>query len=62
MHSTLVSTFLDCAPLVFSPSSHPPETELQLVLTVSSICRTLYGAILQETVGVSIQEAVAEYD
>ncbi|OCH95802.1 hypothetical protein OBBRIDRAFT_871454 [Obba rivulosa] len=50
LHSTLVSTFLDCAPAVFSPGSSPPETELQLVLAVTEICRTLYGAILREAV------------
>ncbi|KAI0756631.1 hypothetical protein C8Q80DRAFT_1093119 [Daedaleopsis nitida] len=49
LHSTLVSTFLDCAPTVFSPSSSPPETELQMVLVVCRICRTLYGRILQDS-------------
>ncbi|KAL7285185.1 hypothetical protein ACG7TL_000278 [Trametes sanguinea] len=32
LHPTLVSTFLDCAPAVFSPSTTPPETETQMVL------------------------------
>ncbi|KZT72744.1 hypothetical protein DAEQUDRAFT_543688 [Daedalea quercina L-15889] len=48
LHPTLVSTFLDCAPTVFSPSSGPPETELQMVQVVGEICRCLYGAILRE--------------
>ncbi|KAI0652243.1 hypothetical protein C8Q79DRAFT_898200 [Trametes meyenii] len=47
LHSTLVSTFLDCAPAVFSPSSTPPEIELQMVLVVCRICRSIYGKILQ---------------
>ncbi|KAI0673507.1 hypothetical protein C8Q78DRAFT_968534 [Trametes maxima] len=49
LHSTLVSTFLDCAPAVFSPSSTPPDTELQMVLVVCRICRSIYGIILQNT-------------
>ncbi|KAI1793922.1 hypothetical protein LXA43DRAFT_884849 [Ganoderma leucocontextum] len=49
LHPTLVSTFLDCAPTVFSPSSSPPETELQMVIVVCRICRTLYGRLLQHT-------------
>ncbi|KAL6304291.1 hypothetical protein BKA93DRAFT_733535 [Sparassis latifolia] len=48
LHPTLVSTFLDSAPAVFSPSSSPTETELQMVLVVSEICRSLYGAILRD--------------
>ncbi|TFY52738.1 hypothetical protein EVJ58_g9842, partial [Rhodofomes roseus] len=48
LHPTLVSTFLDCAPAVFSPSGGPPETELQMVQAVGEICRCLYGAILRE--------------
>ncbi|KAI0931972.1 hypothetical protein AcV5_004663 [Taiwanofungus camphoratus] len=48
LHSTLVSTFLDCAPTVFSPSSGPPETELRMISVIGEICRSLYGAILQE--------------
>ncbi|EMD42224.1 hypothetical protein CERSUDRAFT_110758 [Gelatoporia subvermispora B] len=50
LHSTLVSTFLDCAPTVFAPSSSPSDTELQLVLAVTEICRCLYGAILRDAV------------
>ncbi|KAH9847335.1 hypothetical protein C2E23DRAFT_741971 [Lenzites betulinus] len=49
LHATLVSAFLDCAPTVFSPSSTPPETELQMVLVVCRICRSMYGRILQDT-------------
>ncbi|PIL31596.1 hypothetical protein GSI_06298 [Ganoderma sinense ZZ0214-1] len=49
LHPTLVSTFLDCAPTVFSPSSSPPETELHMVTAVCRICRTLYGRLLQDT-------------
>ena len=49
LHSTLVATFLDCAPSVFSPSTTPPETELQMVLVVCQLCRSLYGRILQDS-------------
>ncbi|KAF9822049.1 hypothetical protein IEO21_00043 [Rhodonia placenta] len=48
LHSTVVSTLLDCAPSVFSPSSVPPERELQMVIVLGEICRTLYGSILRE--------------
>ncbi|KII93209.1 hypothetical protein PLICRDRAFT_101004 [Plicaturopsis crispa FD-325 SS-3] len=47
LHSTLISTFLDCAPQVFSPSTAPPETEVQLVITIAEIARSLYSAIFQ---------------
>ncbi|KAF9044791.1 hypothetical protein BDZ89DRAFT_1058887 [Hymenopellis radicata] len=47
LHSTLVSTFLDCSPVVFSPAGNPPETELQLALAVADISRALYGEILR---------------
>ncbi|KAJ3490534.1 hypothetical protein NLI96_g1373 [Meripilus lineatus] len=43
VHQILISTFLDCAPVVFSPSGNPPETELNLVVAVSEIARCLYG-------------------
>ncbi|KAJ3987492.1 hypothetical protein F5890DRAFT_1497228 [Lentinula detonsa] len=49
LHPTLISIFLDCAPVVFSPSSSPPETEMELVLAVVSITRILYGLIIQES-------------
>ena len=45
LQPTLVSTFLDCAPSVFSPSTIPPETELQLVLSAAEIARELYGNV-----------------
>ncbi|KAF8898661.1 hypothetical protein BD779DRAFT_1666462 [Infundibulicybe gibba] len=47
LHSTLISTFLDCAPTVFPPSSSPPDTELQLISTVAQILGVLYNGILQ---------------
>ncbi|KAG5648058.1 hypothetical protein DXG03_007093 [Asterophora parasitica] len=47
LHSTLISTFLDCAPAVFSPSASPTETQLQLVLSVVQIVQSLYGVIVQ---------------
>lgn len=46
----LVSTFLDCAPSVFSPSTaRAPSTlnvNLELIATVGSVARTLYGAVV----------------
>ncbi|KAJ8494635.1 hypothetical protein ONZ51_g2221 [Trametes cubensis] len=62
LHPTLVSTFLDCAPTVFSPSSSPPETELQMVLVVCRICRSLYGRILQDTAESGRTHGTAEAD
>ncbi|KAL1753301.1 hypothetical protein FB107DRAFT_264484 [Schizophyllum commune] len=47
LHATLVATYLDYAPAVFAPTGTPSETELQLVMTVVEITRTLYGAIFQ---------------
>ncbi|KAH9898031.1 hypothetical protein C8Q73DRAFT_640798 [Cubamyces lactineus] len=62
LHPTLVSTFLDCAPTVFSPSTSPPETELQMVLVVCRICRSLYGRILQDTAESGRTHGTAETD
>ncbi|TFK91694.1 hypothetical protein K466DRAFT_595903 [Polyporus arcularius HHB13444] len=62
VHSTLVSTFLDCAPTVFSPSSSPPETELQMILVVCRICRSLYGRILQDAAEAGTSHQSAEAD
>ncbi|KAM6498183.1 hypothetical protein JOM56_006131 [Amanita muscaria] len=47
LQSILVSTFLDSAPTVFSPSGSPSETSLYLVLAVSQIAQTLYSTLLQ---------------
>ncbi|KAJ7169975.1 hypothetical protein C8R46DRAFT_219616 [Mycena filopes] len=47
LHSTLVSTFLDCAPSVFSPNGSVDETQAKLIVAVAEITRHLYGAILQ---------------
>lgn len=52
LQSTLISTFLDCAPTVFSPTSDPPGSELQLILAVAVISRSLYGAIFQDSTSV----------
>ncbi|KAJ7783892.1 hypothetical protein DFH07DRAFT_874241 [Mycena maculata] len=49
LHSTLVSTFLDCAPSVFSPNGSVDETQAKLIVAVAEITRHLYGAILQST-------------
>ncbi|KAJ7492529.1 hypothetical protein FB451DRAFT_1218647 [Mycena latifolia] len=49
LHSTLVSTFLDCAPSVFSPNGKVDETQAKLIVAVAEIIRHMYGAILQST-------------
>ncbi|KAJ7110117.1 hypothetical protein C8R44DRAFT_634671 [Mycena epipterygia] len=49
LHSTLISTFLDCAPSVFSPNGKVDETQAKLIVAVAEITRHLYGAILQST-------------
>ena len=50
LHSTIIETFLDCAPSVFSPNSTPSETEVDLVLTVAHVVRTLYHVVLPSSV------------
>ncbi|KAF7347752.1 Testis-expressed sequence 10 protein [Mycena venus] len=47
LHSTLVSTFLDCAPSVFSPNGNVDETQAKLIVAGAEITRHLYGAILR---------------
>ncbi|KAF8168025.1 hypothetical protein B0H34DRAFT_683973 [Crassisporium funariophilum] len=49
LHSTIIETYLDCAPSVFSPSSRPSETEVQLVVTIARIARSLYHVVLQSS-------------
>ncbi|KAK0456533.1 hypothetical protein EV421DRAFT_1753044 [Armillaria borealis] len=58
LQSTLVSTFLDYAPTVFSPSSNPQEVELDLILAVSDSVRSIYGEIshIQDTKNSSLLE------
>ncbi|THH10532.1 hypothetical protein EW145_g1260 [Phellinidium pouzarii] len=49
VHPVLVSTFLDCAPSVFSPTQTSPESdELELVLSLMEISRCLYGRLLRD--------------
>jgi len=50
LHSTIIETFLDCAPSFFSPSSIPSETEAHLIVTIALIVRTLYHVVLQSSV------------
>ncbi|KAH0838365.1 hypothetical protein J3R83DRAFT_6645 [Lanmaoa asiatica] len=47
LYPTLTATFLDGAPVVFSPSMNPTETEVQMLTAAFKITRTLYSAILQ---------------
>ncbi|TDL28320.1 hypothetical protein BD410DRAFT_780804 [Rickenella mellea] len=44
----LIAAFLDCAPLVFSPSHGSPETETQLICSVVEIICSLYNRLLTE--------------
>ncbi|KAF8973998.1 hypothetical protein BDZ97DRAFT_1647832 [Flammula alnicola] len=47
LHSTIIETYLDCAPAVFSPSSTPSETEVQLIVVIARIVQSLYHVIMQ---------------
>ncbi|KAF9242864.1 hypothetical protein BU15DRAFT_72514 [Melanogaster broomeanus] len=49
LYATLTAAYLDCAPVVFSPSTNPPETDLQMLTAALRITRTFYSAILQKT-------------
>ncbi|PPQ64424.1 hypothetical protein CVT26_002131 [Gymnopilus dilepis] len=49
LHSTIIETYLDCAPSVFSPGSSPSETELQLILTVARIAQSLYHKVMHSS-------------
>ncbi|KAJ7293677.1 hypothetical protein C8J57DRAFT_34512 [Mycena rebaudengoi] len=62
LHSTLISTFLDCAPSVFSPNGNVDEVQAKLIVAVAEITRHLYGAILQSASEVSTQRAEASAD
>uniref|UniRef100_A0A0W0G2M8 Pre-rRNA-processing protein n=1 Tax=Moniliophthora roreri TaxID=221103 RepID=A0A0W0G2M8_MONRR len=46
LHPTLTSTFLDFSATVFSPSSPPPEIDLNLMQAVVEIARALYVFLL----------------
>ncbi|KAF5377588.1 hypothetical protein D9615_005333 [Tricholomella constricta] len=62
LHSTLISTFLDCAPAIFSPSASPSETQVQLVVAVVQIVQSLYGVILQAPASVKGNHNTAPED
>ncbi|KAG9314429.1 hypothetical protein JVU11DRAFT_5226 [Chiua virens] len=47
LYPTLTATFLDGAPVVFSPSTNPTETEVQMLAAAVKITRTLYSVVLQ---------------
>lgn len=47
VHPVLVSTFLDCAPSVFSPTQTNPESETQTVQALMRIAQYLYGHLLR---------------
>ncbi|EJC98686.1 uncharacterized protein FOMMEDRAFT_96218 [Fomitiporia mediterranea MF3/22] len=48
IHPVLVSSLLDAAPSVFSPSQASPETELELTSSLLEIARSLYGCSLRD--------------
>ena len=58
LNPVLISTFLDCAPVVFSPTQASPEAELQLIQSIMEIARCLYGNLLRnyESVSLTIEE------
>ena len=60
LNSVLISTSLDCTPVVFSPTQTNPEAELQLILVIMEISRCLYGDLLRnyESVSSTIEEWV----
>ncbi|KAG6888689.1 hypothetical protein C0995_006679 [Termitomyces sp. Mi166 len=60
LQSTLIATFLDCAPSIFMPGGNPSETQVQLVLAVGQIARTLYGVILQASVSSKMKNAASD--
>ncbi|KZP31318.1 hypothetical protein FIBSPDRAFT_945334 [Athelia psychrophila] len=49
LQSTMIATFLDCAPVIFSPTSGVPGSELSLVAAMADTIRSLYGAIFRES-------------
>ncbi|KAI6047569.1 hypothetical protein EDC04DRAFT_2619015, partial [Pisolithus marmoratus] len=53
LHPTLIASYLDCAPVVFSPSISPPDTDLQLLTVAMELTRTLYSVVLQSASQVS---------
>lgn len=57
----MVATFLDCAPVVFSPSGTLPENELRSITAVAQISRTLYGSLLQAPGPVSLSLSFVLY-
>ncbi|KIK28472.1 hypothetical protein PISMIDRAFT_90735 [Pisolithus microcarpus 441] len=48
LHPTLIASYLDCAPITFSPGVNPSDTDLQLLTAAMEITRTLYSVILQD--------------
>ncbi|KAG6829395.1 hypothetical protein H0H92_004663 [Tricholoma furcatifolium] len=62
LQSTLVATFLDCAPSVFTPSGSPSETQVQLVLAIGQIARALYGVILQASGSTKVDKRQVKAD
>ncbi|KIK93651.1 hypothetical protein PAXRUDRAFT_828751 [Paxillus rubicundulus Ve08.2h10] len=60
LYATLTATSLDCAPIVFSLSTNPPETDLQMLTAALQITRTLYSAILQNTKHGDIRQSCEE--
>ncbi|KAI6132763.1 hypothetical protein EV401DRAFT_218114 [Pisolithus croceorrhizus] len=48
LHPTLIASYLDCAPVIFSPGINPSDTDLQLLTAAMEITRTLYSAVLQD--------------
>ncbi|KAI6162256.1 hypothetical protein EDD17DRAFT_598024 [Pisolithus thermaeus] len=48
LHPTLIASYLDCAPVIFSPGINPSDTDLQSLTAAMEITRTLYSAVLQD--------------
>ncbi|KAG6819451.1 hypothetical protein H0H93_011800, partial [Arthromyces matolae] len=60
LQSTLIATFLDCAPSIFTPNGVPAEIQLKLVVAVSQIAHSLYGVILRGSDSVEANSATVE--
>ncbi|KAJ3559764.1 hypothetical protein NM688_g137 [Phlebia brevispora] len=60
LQPVLIATFLDYCSTAFSPSSVPPETDLQLVLSAVAIARVLYCNISSDVLTVKDRASLSD--
>jgi pre-rRNA-processing protein IPI1 len=48
LHGTILATFLDNAPGVFSPNGTPQDVPLQTIVATTRIAHSLYGCLLDD--------------